>query len=146
MPTHATPMPMQGSSDPWWTYNMMKAQPNASQPAPAAPMQGPTEQRFAQQDAKMQELEQKIEAMSAQQYTHEGQITQLQQDLVSTEQRIVQNVNQSMEGVKLELQKSFGDALACQTKQFEASLLSLRQAIVQPKRKNPSKAAEDMSD
>jgi hypothetical protein len=140
----AAVLPASSNQDPWWNYNMIKG--NVPTPAPATTAQGPTEQRLNQQDAKVQELEQKIEAMQTQQTQHTGQITQLKHDLVNTEQRIVQTMNQSMDGVKTDLTKSFGDALALQTKQFEASLLSLRQALVQTKRKSPTKESDEMSD
>ena len=106
--------------------------------------QGVTEQRFAQQDAKVAELENKIVAIQAAQTQQSGQIQHLQQDLVQTEQKISEAVQQSMIGVKNDLTKSFSDALLLQSKQFESNFLDLKNALMQTKRKTPSADANDM--
>ena len=73
-----------------------------------------------------------------------GQIQHLQQDLVQTEQKISEAVQQSMIGVKNDLTKSFSDALLLQSKQFESNFLDLKNALMQTKRKTPSADANDM--
>eukprot|EP00435_Cladocopium_sp_Y103_P008866 s820_g2.t1 len=148
--TNNTMSSQSGGFDPWMTYHILKGNnPMSTANASVASVpaqQGPVENRLAQQDAKVQELEQKIEAIQTQQTQHSGHIQKLQTDLVSTEQRIVHTMNQSMQGVKTELSKSFGEALGNQTKQFEASMLALRQALLETKRKKPEKGGEEMSD
>ena len=48
--------------------------------------------------------------------------------------------------IKQELAKSFGDALALQSKQFESNFMDLKKALLNPKRKTPSLEDEDMDD
>jgi site-specific DNA-cytosine methylase len=68
--------------DPWWNY--LQQQGQVTQQVPAAPVQGPTEQRLAQQDAKMAEMESKIEAIHNAQTQQNGQISQIQTELAQT--------------------------------------------------------------
>lgn len=130
------------AQDPWWNY----LQRNGGQAAASAPAQGPVEQRFAQQEAKVQELEQKLEAIQQTQTQQTGNIKQLQTDLVNTENKIAHSLHSTMEHVKADLSKSFGEALALQSKQFEANMNSLKQALLQPKRKMPAEGDEDMKE
>ena len=129
------------SQDPWWNYLNRNGTAGTT---PQAPTQGPIEQRFAQQDAKVQELESKLEALGNMQSQHTGQIKQLHGDLAATEAKIVQTMHQTLEGVKQELAISFGDALQKQTKQFEANFMDLKKALTQPKRKTPSEGDANM--
>ena len=131
------------ASDPWMQYRQMQGL-NSVSPQTNQNHQGVTEQRFAQQDAKVAELENKIVAIQAAQTQQSGQIQHLQQDLVQTEQKISEAVQQSMIGVKNDLTKSFSDALLLQSKQFESNFLDLKNALMQTKRKTPSADANDM--
>jgi hypothetical protein len=135
--------PMPTSQDPWWNY----LNRNAPQTAPGqaqASTQGPNEQRFAQQDAKVQELESKLEALTNMQEQHTGQIQQLHADLTATETKLVHTMHQTLDGVKQELAMSFGEALSKQTKQFEANFLDLKKTLIQSKRKTPSEGDANM--
>ena len=109
-------------------------------------MQGPSEQRFAQQDATVQELETKIEALQSMQSQHSGQINQLHTDLANTEKKIVQTMHHSLDGMKQELAQSFGDALAKQSKQFESNFLELKKALTLSKRKSPPNGEDSMEE
>jgi len=140
---HSAVAPMPTSQDPWWNY----LNRNAPQPAPGqaqASTQGPNEQRFAQQDAKVQELESKLEALTNMQEQHTGQIQQLHADLTATETKLVHTMHQTLDGVKHELAMSFGEALSKQTKQFEANFLDLKKTLIQSKRKTPSEGDANM--
>ena len=142
-PSHTVATP-NASQDPWWNYLHKN---NQAPPIAPATTQGPIEQRFAQQDAKVQELENKIDALQQMQNQHTGQIQKVHQDLVNTEKQLVHTMHQSMEGVKQELAKTFGDALAKQSKQFENNFMDLKQALMsQPKRKSPAEKEDDMTD
>ena len=140
---HSAVAPMPTSQDQWWNY----LNRNAPQPAPGqaqASTQGPNEQRFAQQDAKVQELESKLEALTNMQEQHTGQIQQLHADLTATETKLVHTMHQTLDGVKHELAMSFGEALSKQTKQFEANFLDLKKTLIQSKRKTPSEGDANM--
>eukprot|EP00435_Cladocopium_sp_Y103_P042424 s126_g11.t1 len=141
--------PTQASSstltpDPWARYHQLNGRTSpAIAPAVTA---GPQEQRFAQQEAKVQELESKLEALQTTQVNHGAQLTQLANDLSQTEAKITEKVASSMQQVKNDLSASFGEALALQSKQFESNFRDLKYMLMQSKRKNPSNADEEMSD
>ena len=139
----AITMSSASAADPWMQYRQMQGLNNIS-PQPNPTQQGVTEQRFAQQDAKVTELENKIVAIQSAQSQQSGQIQQLQNDLVQTEQKISEAVQQSMIGVKNDLTKSFTEALLLQSKQFESNFIDLKNALTQTKRKNPTPSPEDM--
>eukprot|EP00435_Cladocopium_sp_Y103_P041779 s764_g11.t1 len=132
------------TTDPWWTYMQRRGLTPAPQPAPN--VTGPTEQRLAQQDAKVAALETKLQAIETLQGTQTGMITQIQHDLQNTEQKLAQSLTHAMDEVKAELTYSFGDALNKQTKSFESSFADLKNALLQPKRKSPGAGDEDMQD
>eukprot|EP00435_Cladocopium_sp_Y103_P070880 s44_g36.t1 len=146
--TQPSSMPAQGLiSDPWMRYRQMNGQaPATAASALPATVTGPNEQRFVQQEAKVQELEQKIEALQTTQVQHGTHLTQISNDLATTEAKIADKVNASMLQVKNELNASFGDALALQSKQFEANFRDLKAVLMQSKRKTPEKLGDEMSD
>ena len=74
------------------------------------------------------------------------QIEQVQNELAQTEQRLALSMTNAMNQVKSELSASFGEAVNRQSKQFEANFLELKKALMTPKRKNPGKEDNDMSD
>ena len=129
-------------TDPWWAY--LNKQSGSQMPQPAANTPGPTEQRLAQQDAKVAELETKIQAMQTVQGQQTGLITQIQNDIQQTEQKLAQSLTQAMDKVKADLTCSFGDALQKQTKSFEANFNDLKNALLQTKRKAPDEGDQDM--
>lgn len=80
------------NQDPWWNYLQRNSQTTPTAPA----TQGPMEQRFAQQDAKVQELESKIEALQNTQAQQTGQIKKVHDDLAQTEKKLIHTMHQTM--------------------------------------------------
>ena len=130
--------------DPWWRYTPLNGKANMQTAAPSNT--GPQEQKFAQQEAKVQELEQKLEAMQTVQHAQGSQLAQISEDLAASESKITDKINASMLQVKNELAGSFGEALSLQSKQFEANFRDIKSMLMQTKRKNPAPAEEEMSD
>eukprot|EP00438_Fugacium_kawagutii_P029678 Skav211482 [mRNA] locus=scaffold2188:92791:97353:+ [translate_table: standard] len=119
--------------------------PPAAQ-APARPSTGPTEQRFVEQENKLQLLEQQLQHVNQRQDEQAATLQQVKHDVAQSEQKITHNLNQSMNALKQELSVSFADALKQQTSQFEQSIAKLTKSLHKPnKRKDQEKAESDMS-
>lgn len=121
--------------DPWMT----SPDPWGSQ-APVAPVAaravtGPTEQKFQQQEAKLQTLEQQLTQLSARQDEHSMQMTQMRSDLSKTEDKLAANITQAMQEVKNELSSSFSQSMKQQAQQFDSNFRQLRELLKPAKRK-----------
>eukprot|EP00438_Fugacium_kawagutii_P033516 Skav222491 [mRNA] locus=scaffold1835:172720:177369:- [translate_table: standard] len=130
------------SSDPWASYVGVNGSTGITPPAPAQPARsvvGPTEQKFQEQDAKLQELEQKLTMVCTRQDENSAQIHQVHQSVTSMENRLSNQVQQSMANMKQELTSSLAETIKQQSKSFDDSLQQLSQLFKQSKSKRKSK-------
>eukprot|EP00438_Fugacium_kawagutii_P029857 Skav235136 [mRNA] locus=scaffold321:389203:390951:- [translate_table: standard] len=135
------------ASDPWaaWIQNNSPVPPpSMAAPAPVTrTVQGPVEERFQGQDARIQSLEEKMAQLvdAQQQQTHH--IQALDAKTGGMEQRLGAQLSQAVEAVKSELSGSFAIALTKQSQSFDDNLREIKALLTKTKRKQQEKKEDD---
>eukprot|EP00438_Fugacium_kawagutii_P034913 Skav206374 [mRNA] locus=scaffold834:207054:211719:+ [translate_table: standard] len=138
-----------GEGDPWAAFFNARGSTGltpAQQPVPPRTLTGPTEQKFQEQDQRLQQLESQLSSVSARQDEHGAQLQNVQKELTATEARISNQVQHSMDALKQDLATSLSGAIDKQSKKFDSSLQQITQLLKkQAKRKSspPKKDGDD---
>ena len=130
------------ASDPWAGQSL------GMPPVATAPrsLSGPTTDKLAEQDAKLQSMEQAIQDLKDTQSKQNKNFDQLQQDVQRNERKMMGHVDTSIKQLKSELDQSFTSALAQQSSSFDKNMQELKQLLLMSqKRKQPDDGDQDMN-
>eukprot|EP00435_Cladocopium_sp_Y103_P028682 s1479_g7.t1 len=139
------PSPLQG--DPWANYQGPKPAMPASVPQ-ANPI-GPTEQKFAQQEDRLNKLEEAMKQINTGQQKQGILIEKIQKDQIGRDQEIRQHIDDKFSAIKVDFDRTLAGALQHQASQFSASMEEIKSLLRErPKRKTQSgdEVDADMND
>eukprot|EP00438_Fugacium_kawagutii_P022700 Skav203969 [mRNA] locus=scaffold94:394490:396184:- [translate_table: standard] len=129
--------------DPWARWQGPKPSTDVAMGSAGPALPGPTETRLAQQDQRLQQLEETMTQIQAQQTTQTQTMQQMQSATQDFEQKTKLYIDSSMTAFRKEIDASFSTAVKAQSDQFNASMTELKQLLL-AKRKTPEEGDQDM--
>ena len=134
-------LPLNG--DPWAGWKGTGSSSSAA-PLPRT-VTGPSADRFAEQDTKIQHLESAINEIKAASQEQAAKLDKVQQEGQSRDRALRSHMDQSLADMKQGLDTAFAAALNQQSKKFDTSLTEIKNLLLaKPKRKQPEEEDEDM--
>ena len=136
------------NGDPWSNWSGSSSLPALSTvPSANRSVTGPTADKLAEHDSKLQSLEdalKTIQEIQKQQGTH---IEKVHADAKASNQQLKDHVDQKIVGLREELDNSFASALAKQSESFERNLGDIKKLLLaQPKHKQPANSDAEMQE
>eukprot|EP00438_Fugacium_kawagutii_P027056 Skav214847 [mRNA] locus=scaffold16:142281:146201:+ [translate_table: standard] len=129
--------------DPW--ANFVGTQGNGGLKDSTRSAPGPIEQRFAGQDNRLQQLEQKLESLHQSQQAQQDDFQKFAKDVQSSERSNRQYLENTLQSFRSELHSSFTQTIQQQGRQFDTSIQELKALLISTtKRKTPSEGDEEM--
>eukprot|EP00438_Fugacium_kawagutii_P014627 Skav234628 [mRNA] locus=scaffold171:195924:199841:+ [translate_table: standard] len=132
------------SGDPW--ANFVGTQGNSGIKDAHRATPGPIEQRFAGQETRLQQLEQKIEGLQQSQQAQQEDFQKFAHEVQSSERSNRQYLETTLQSFRSEINNSFNQAVQQQGRHFDSSMQELKALLISTtKRKTPGEGDEDMS-
>eukprot|EP00438_Fugacium_kawagutii_P006175 Skav207463 [mRNA] locus=scaffold3545:320845:326083:+ [translate_table: standard] len=136
------------NTDPWavWAQNHPTQHQHVAAATSSRAVQGPVEQKFQQQEAKIQNLEEKVTKLLDDQSSQRQQLQRIEDVSSGIENRLGQQLTQAVNALKSELSQSFTQAIAQQSQQFDDNLRSIKALLMSSKRKTKEEGDAEMSE
>lgn len=126
--------------DPWMNFRPQKPNPSAIQSTAAgsAPrtIEGPTEQRLAAQDKKIEDMRADLEKLSVQQQAQAEEVAKKFGEAEKREKQHLMQVEHAMHTLQANVEKGFAETMQAHSKNIEAQFADLKLMFAQSRKRD----------